>query len=149
MLKLKVQRQQSAEPASFYTANLNITVILLEQMTTYLCDTYALMSSPTKQSVSICKFTTYELISWHKAILLSNKHSQPDILPLSPLNLVLRSASYITVCGVAFLRKHLQEGKALVCVYISNLDLQNRSLDSWDSVHGSVGVHVSMSHHYV
>ena len=87
-----------------------------------------------KQQVSV-----YELISWHEATLLSYRCSLPDIRPPSLLNSVL-GCRYDTICGVAYLRKRLQEGKAL-SVYMkdSPLSLQSYTLKSLD-VHGSAGV---------
>ena len=84
-----------------------------------------------KQQISV-----YELISWHEATLLSNRRSLPYIRPPSPLNSVLRC--YDTVCGVAYLRKRLQEGKVL-CAYISESPLQSYTLKSLDA-RGSAGV---------
>lgn len=81
--------------------------------------------------------SVYKLISWHEAALLSGNRSFALFRGLpTPLNLVLR-CRYATVCGVAYLRKRLQEGKAL-CVYISNSRLQSHTLQLLDA-HGSAG----------
>ena len=80
--------------------------------------------------------SVYEFVSWYEATLLS---SLPDIRPLSPLNSVLRR-SYSTICGVAYLRKCLQEGKALLWrVYITPvgvIDIDGRE----SSKHRAIGV---------
>lgn len=71
--------------------------------------------------------SAYKLISWHEAALLSNRSSTLFRLPIPPLNLALRGHGYASVCGIAYLRKRLQEGKALH-LYISDSYLQGHTL---------------------
>ena len=54
----------------------------------------------------------HELISWYEAALLSNRSTALSVRVSTPLNLVLR-CRYATVSGIAYLRKRLQEGRAL------------------------------------
>jgi hypothetical protein len=75
----------------------------------------------------------YKLISWYEAAQLSNRSSALFRLPI-PLNLVLRCRLYATVHGIAYLRKRLQEGKALH-VYIPDSHLQGHTLQLLDA-HG-------------
>lgn len=56
--------------------------------------------------------SAYKLISWYEAALLSNRSSAPFRLSIPPLNLVLR-CRHGSVRGIAYLRKRLQEGRAL------------------------------------
>lgn len=82
--------------------------------------------------------SVYKLISWHEAALLSGNRSSALFRGLpTPLNLVLR-CRYATVCGVAYLRKRLQDGKALL-VYISDSHLQSHTLQLLDAHAGSAG----------
>ena len=71
--------------------------------------------------------SAYKLISWYEAALLSNRSSTLFHLPIPPLNLVLRGRRYASVCGIAYLRKRLQEGKALH-VYMSDSHFQGHTL---------------------
>ena len=54
----------------------------------------------------------HELISWYEAALFSNRSTALSVRLSTPLNLVLR-CRHATVSGIAYLRKRLQEGKAL------------------------------------
>ena len=101
--------------------------------------------------------SVYEFVSWYEATLLSNQSSLPDIRPLSPLNSVLRR-SYSTICEVAYLRKCLQEGKALLWrVYITPagvIDIDGRESNQRRAIgvgrfNHSLNVNVWLNHNYM